>query len=93
VAIRRAAGRRWRVATGRDRSEVAEANGRAGGVTGTHTGREPRDLVSRVPDGRQWLQPPGLPDDSAVRKDDPHPQAATAFGLLTVKPAPMSVST
>jgi hypothetical protein len=28
-----------------------------------------------------------------VRKEDPHPHAATALGLLTVKPAPMSVST
>ncbi len=40
----------------------------------------------------QW-QAPGEPADSAVRKDEPQPQAETAFGLLTVKPAPMSVST
>ena len=36
---------------------------------------------------------PGAPSSSAVRKLEPQPQAATAFGLLTVKPAPMSVST
>lgn len=43
--------------------------------------------------GRAQWQAPGDPADSAVRKDDPHPQAETAFGLFTVKPAPMSVST
>ncbi len=41
----------------------------------------------------QWLQERAWPASSAVRKLDPQPQAATAFGLLTVKPAPMSVST
>ncbi len=40
----------------------------------------------------QWLQPPGLPSESDVRKLLPQPQADTAFGLLTVKPAPISVS-
>ena len=41
----------------------------------------------------QCEQPFGAPPSSAVRKLEPQPQAATAFGLLTVKPAPMSVST
>jgi hypothetical protein len=45
------------------------------------------------PSGRQWEQPFGEPVSSAVRKLEPQPQAATALGLLTVKPAPMSVST
>ena len=43
--------------------------------------------------GGQCAQPFGAPPSSAVRKLEPHPQAATAFGLLTVKPAPISVST
>ena len=34
-----------------------------------------------------------VPASSAVRNDEPQPHAATAFGLFTVKPAPMSVST
>lgn len=42
---------------------------------------------------RQCEQLFGEPVSSAVRKLEPQPQAATAFGLLTVKPAPMSVST
>ena len=41
----------------------------------------------------QWEQPLGEPVSSAVRKLEPQPQAATAFGLLTVKPAPIRVST
>jgi hypothetical protein len=41
----------------------------------------------------QCAQARGLPVSSAVRNDDPHPQAATAFGLFTVNPAPISVST
>ena len=41
----------------------------------------------------QWAQDRAVPASSAVRKLEPQPQAATAFGLLTVKPAPMSVST
>jgi hypothetical protein len=41
----------------------------------------------------QWWQAPGAPSDSAVLNEEPHPQAATALGLLTVKPAPISVST
>lgn len=41
----------------------------------------------------QCEQPFGAPPSSAVRKLDPQPQAATALGLLTVKPAPISVST
>src|SRR5450756_1849800 len=43
--------------------------------------------------GAQWWQAPGAPSDSAVRNEEPHPHAATALGLLTVKPAPISVST
>lgn len=42
---------------------------------------------------RQCEQPFGAPPSSAVRKLEPQPQADTAFGLLTVKPAPISVST
>ena len=41
----------------------------------------------------QWAQARAAPSSSAVRKLDPQPQAATAFGLLTVNPAPISVST
>ena len=41
----------------------------------------------------QWWQAPGEPADSSVRKLLPQPQPETALGLLTVKPAPMSVST
>jgi hypothetical protein len=40
----------------------------------------------------QWWQAPGAPADSEVRKLLPQPHADTAFGLLTVKPAPISVS-
>jgi len=40
----------------------------------------------------QWWQEPAWPADSAVRKLLPQPQPETAFGLLTVKPAPISVS-
>ena len=43
--------------------------------------------------GRQCEQERGVPSPSAVRKLEPQPQPETAFGLLTVKPAPMSVST
>jgi hypothetical protein len=42
---------------------------------------------------RQWAQERAVPASSAVRKLEPQPQAVTAFGLLTVKPAPISVST
>ena len=41
----------------------------------------------------QWEQDWALPESSAVLKLEPHPQPLTAFGLFTVKPAPMSVST
>jgi hypothetical protein len=41
----------------------------------------------------QWEQDLAVPASSAVRKLEPQPQPETAFGLLTVKPAPMSVST
>ena len=46
----------------------------------------------RRPEG-QCEQPRAWPASSAVRKLEPQPQPETAFGLLTVKPAPMSVST
>jgi hypothetical protein len=58
-----------------------------------------RPAAVRVATGRrcappgQCEQPFGEPVSSAVRKLEPQPQAATAFGLLTVKPAPISVST
>ena len=53
-----------------------------------------RPAASRSAHGRdQWEQPLGAPSSSAVRKLEPQPQAATAFGLLTVKPAPIRVST
>src|SRR5690349_20363978 len=41
----------------------------------------------------QCAQLLAVPASSAVRKLEPQPQAVTAFGLLTVNPAPMSVST
>ncbi len=41
----------------------------------------------------QWEQERAVPASSAVRKLEPQPQPDTAFGLLTVKPAPMRVST
>src|SRR4051794_21741647 len=42
---------------------------------------------------RQWAQERAEPASSAVRKLEPQPQPDTAFGLFTVKPAPISVST
>ncbi len=45
------------------------------------------------PSAAQWPQAPGAPANSSVRKLLPQPQPETALGLLTVKPAPMSVST
>ena len=47
----------------------------------------------RARPGTQWWQAPGAPSESAVRKLLPQPHAETALGLLTVKPAPISVST
>jgi hypothetical protein len=46
-----------------------------------------------APRSGQWAQERAVPASSAVRKLEPQPQAATAFGLFTVKPAPISVST
>ena len=43
--------------------------------------------------GGQCAQERALPASSAVRKLEPQPQPETAFGLLTVKPAPIRVST
>ena len=59
----------------------------ASGRADWRSGDPPRPSID------QCEQPFGAPSSSAVRKLEPHPQAATAFGLLTVKPAPMSVST
>jgi glycine/sarcosine N-methyltransferase len=42
-------------------------------------------------DGR-YAGAPQLGSSSATRNEDPHPQAATTFGLFTSKPAPMSDS-
>ena len=42
--------------------------------------------VGVAADVGQCAQPLGAPPSSAVRKLEPQPQAATAFGLLTVKP-------
>ena len=41
----------------------------------------------------QWAQERAEPASPSVRKLEPQPQPETAFGLLTVKPAPMRVST
>jgi hypothetical protein len=58
------------------------------------TGRRPRAVrPHRGATPGQWAQLLGAPLSSAVRKLDPQPHAETAFGLFTVKPAPMSVST
>ncbi len=50
--------------------------------------------IRRAPCGAssQCEQACALPAESAVRKLLPQPQAATAFGLFTVNPAPISVS-
>jgi hypothetical protein len=54
----------------------------------------PRAAARRAarPAKARVVQPPGcLP--TPVRKLEPQPQPLTALGLLTVKPAPISVST
>ena len=72
--------------TARD-GDTRNAAGWPGGVEGGDAGRE-------GPSGdRQWEQERGEPASSPVRKLEPQPQPETAFGLLTVKPAPMRVST
>ncbi len=63
---------------------------RRGGSTASRGGRGDPG-TARPAD--QWLQALGLPADSAVLNDEPQPHAATAFGLFTVKPAPIRVST
>ena len=93
----------WLRGTGRAAPMVVREERRQPGTDGPLETTKPpvaRRLVVRdpasVPDGRsvgQWEQPLGAPPSSAVRKLEPQPQAATAFGLLTVKPAPMRVST
>ena len=57
------------------------------GVVSDSRLRRPRRPV------RQWEQLRAVPASSAVRKLEPQPQPETAFGLLTVKPAPIRVST
>ena len=48
---------------------------------------------ARAPPVGQWAQERAAPASPSVRKLEPQPQPDTAFGLLTVKPAPMRVST
>src|SRR5918995_726300 len=53
--------------------------------------KKPPDLPAASSSSRgddQCEQPLGDPVSSAVRKLEPQPHAATALGLLTVKPAP-----
>ena len=68
--------------------------------TRTNAAGDPGGVVRRLeraPSGAvrrgQWEQDRGEPASSPVRKLEPQPQPETAFGLLTVKPAPISVST
>jgi len=67
-------------------------------------GTGPRDQLSETPRMRQsgtaararsgqCEQLRAWPASSDVRKLEPQPQPETAFGLFTVKPAPISVST
>ena len=68
-------------------------NGRAAGAGGSCADGSRAGSVRPRRSPRQWEQERGAPASSAVRKLEPQPQPETAFGLLTVKPAPMSVST
>ena len=70
------------------RSAAVTGYGNAAGVA-----HRRRRIGGRAGRPAQWAQPRGAPPSSAVRKLEPQPQAATAFGLLTVKPAPIRVST
>src|SRR5436190_14557753 len=79
-------GRRWWAADGR-----AAASGEQSRETNSR--RAGRRLAfwleaGGVPATAQWAQARAWPESSAVRKLEPQPQAATAFGLFTVKPAP-----
>jgi hypothetical protein len=66
----------------------------SGGVASALGGSQaiPTDALRGLAD-LQCAQERALPESSAVRKLEPQPHAVTAFGLLTVKPAPMRVST
>ena len=70
-------------------SETAAPGVPAAGVRGSRGRGRSRPGARRG----QWEQERGVPAPSAVRKLEPQPQPETAFGLLTVKPAPISVST
>ena len=61
------------------------------GIPAASSGGSWRARVARR--AGQWEQERAVPASSAVRKLEPQPQPETAFGLLTVKPAPMRVST
>src|SRR5215208_5585232 len=69
------------------------AEGRRGYVAGTRGIEKPpvARRLRRENASRQWAQDRALPASSAVRKLEPQPQPDTAFGLLTVNPAPISV--
>ena len=57
------------------------------------TGGSVEQRGGACPPGDQWEQLRAVPASSAVRKLEPQPQPDTALGLLTVKPAPIRVST
>ncbi len=86
-------GRQYRRPRAMVRRTSAETSEPAGRPAGPSHQIEVRRLVAPERGVGQWAQDRAVPSSSAVRKLDPQPQAATAFGLLTVKPAPMSVST
>ena len=85
----RSTARPTRCAAGGRPGGQEEAAGRRNRRLGVFDGGGPRP--GRRMD--QCEQERAVPASSAVRKLEPQPQAATAFGLLTVKPAPISVST
>jgi hypothetical protein len=81
VAARRARGlASWGASSG-----AALLWGMAAGAAETERGRETR--------GRRLRQTAEHSCSSATRNEEPQPQAATTFGLLTWKPAPWSDST
>jgi hypothetical protein len=82
-----------RPASAADGRVTPGAGGRRRRLTAERAGGRQRMQPGDPGPGAQWWQAPGLPADSAVRNDDPQPQADTAFGLFTVKPAPIRVST
>ncbi len=93
AGTRRAAWRvapRWRPSGCRYGPDAGRRGGwrHAGARPGRQSGKPQRQLHAG-----QCEQERGVPSPSAVRKLEPQPQPETAFGLLTVKPAPISVST